>query len=198
VNTVDPAALTSANQQSYVQFSFCDSDPTAVALVQSRERAAFTLRNRSCTAPNVARAAVSRTYFVADCNRCGSGGDTTPTLKRVDVVGGQLVETALVEGVETLRFEYGFDTNNDGNVDRWLAAPGGGATALWQNVVALRAHFIVRSVEPDASQSAAQPTAQTFTLGDLGTVTTAADGRVRRAYSLTVRLVNVAGPREAP
>ena len=196
VGTVDPAALPAGNRQYHLQPSFCSDDPAATAWVFDRDPAAFTLRNRACAAANLARAYVARLYFVATCNVCGS--DTTPTLKRIDLQGDALVVTALVEGVEALRLEYGFDIDNDGNVDRWRtdAAPTG-PESLWQNVMALRVHYVVRSLERVAGGSGG-PGAQSFELGGAGSVDMPDDGFARRAYSITVRLVNPSGARENP
>lgn len=194
--SVNPATLAAANQQYHVQYSFCSTDPATTPLVFDKLAAAFVLHDRGCTNVNTVRPYVARLYFVASCNRCGSGGDNTPTLKRLDLVGNQLVETALVEGVETLRFEYGFDTNGDGNADVYLATAGAsGALSQWENVVSLKVHLIVRSTE--RASGSGLTTAQTFQLGDLGSVTTSNDGYARRAYSATVRLINPSGAREA-
>jgi type IV pilus assembly protein PilW len=195
VFTVPAATPSATDPQDYLQVSYCREDPAAQPLAFGRGAATFTLRNRACTAANPLRAYVSRIYFVAACNRCGDGGDGVPTLKRLDLVGGALVETALVEGVEELRFEYGFDTDGDGNVDEWLTAAGAtGATAAWENVMALKVHFVVRSL--DRELGGAPAPAQTFVLGGAGSVTAPQDGFVRRAYSTTVRLVNPSGARE--
>ncbi len=195
VATVAAAALPAGNLQHHVQVSFCPTDPVAQPIVFGNAPAAFTLRNRACNAPSPVRAYVSRIYFVASCNRCGAGGDSTPTLKRLDLLNGAFVETALVEGVEELRFEYGFDIDNDGSVDNWLTAAGAaGPTAAWENVVALKLHFVARS--PDRAVGDTLGGAQTFTLGATGTVTAPVDGFVRRAYSTTVRLVNPSATRE--
>jgi type IV pilus assembly protein PilW len=192
------ASLGGGNAQYYVQHSFCEGDPPAAKMVFGKDAAQFTLRNRACTAINQVRAYISRIYFVADCNRCGV--DTIPTLKRLDLVGNQLVETPLVEGIETLRFEYGLDTEAaparlDGiaNEYRTDTAPVGEASR-WSNVVSLKVHYIVRSI--DAARGETVTTPQTFDFGGAGTVATAADGFQRRAYSTTVRLVNPAGARE--
>jgi type IV pilus assembly protein PilW len=141
------------------------------------------------------RAYIARTYFVADCNQCGSGGDSTPTLKRLDLVGGQLVETALVEGVETLRLEYGLDTDNNGSADVYKTAlDAAGPASQWDNVVALKLHFIVRSPERVIGKNLAG--AQEFDLGGAGTVAVADDGFSRRAYTSTIRLINPSSARE--
>lgn len=194
IDTVAPATLTGSNQQYYLQPSFCMSDPVTTPLVFSRNPSDFVLRNRACAAANGVRAYVSRVYFVARCNRCGSGGDSVPTLKRVDLVGNALVETALVEGIETLRLEYGLDTNGDGSADSY-ATTTAAVGANWNNVVAVRLHLLVRSLEVTSGTALAG--AQSFELGGLGNVTTLADGHVRRAYTTTVRLINPSGAREA-
>ncbi|MCK7494567.1 MAG: hypothetical protein MZW92_27910 [Comamonadaceae bacterium] len=106
VATVGAAALPAGNLQHHVQVSFCPADPVAQPLVFGRDPAAFTLRNRAYQ-PQPLRSYVSRIYFVASWRRCGVGDDT-PTLKpRLDLRNGDSIETALVEGVEELRFEYG-------------------------------------------------------------------------------------------
>jgi type IV pilus assembly protein PilW len=80
VQTVNPGALAAGNAQHYVQYSFCMTDMTSPRLVFGTDPAVFTLRNRACNAVNTIRAYVSRIYYIADCNRCGVGGDTLPTL----------------------------------------------------------------------------------------------------------------------
>ncbi len=207
-NTTPTDSVNDADHQHYVQYSFC-ANPSATLVFHWR-KAAFTLKNFACSATNPVRAYVSRVYYIADCNRCaGAGADTTPTLKRVDLVGNALVVTALAEGVETLRFEYGFDTNGDGVPDDHDGAgaltgtyltddnsPGTGEKAKWKNVMSLKAHFIVRSLE---RVSGAQAASQSFQLGAAGAPTiTPNDGFVRRAYSTTIRLNNPSGARESP
>ena len=191
-----PAATPLAGgTQDFLQPSFCTTDPSSQPFQIGHDPAAFTLRARNCTAASPLRGYVRRLYFIASCNRCGNGGDSTPTLKRLDVVNGGLTETSLVEGVEELRFEYGFDTDNDGSVDSWLMAAGNsGAAARWENVVALKVHFVVRS--PDRAIGDTLGEAQTFVLGGTGTLTAPVDGYVRRAYSTTVRLINPSAARE--
>jgi type IV pilus assembly protein PilW len=189
------ASLSATNTQHYVQYSFCESDPVATKLVFGTAKAAFTLRNRACAAANPLRAYVSRVYFIAACNRCGAGGDTHPTLKRVDLVNGALVETALAEGVEMLRIEYGFDVDNNGSADTYmLTTDAGVAGATWGNVVALKLHFVTRSL--DKAVGGGLASAQSFQLGGTGAYNGAADGYTRRAYTTVVRLVNPSSARE--
>lgn len=194
--TTAPASLPSNNFQHYVQYSFCESDPVSSKLVFSRAKADFTLRDRACATANSVRGYVSRVYFVASCNRCGTGGDSTPTLKRMDLVNGALVETALAEGVEMLRFEYGFDTDGNGSADIYrLTVDPTVAGATWDNVVAIKAHFVTRSL--DKASGSGLATAQIFQLGGTGTYqVSVADGYTRRAYSTVIRLVNPSSARE--
>lgn len=196
VVAVAPASIASGASQYYVQYSFCTTDPDNPKLLFDKAAAAFTLKNLLCNAPNQVRAYVSRIYYIATCNVC-SPNDGVPTLKRLDLVGDELQATALVDGVEELRFEYGFDTNGDGDVDEYRPGLGTGATAFWQNVMSVKVHFITRSLDKVTS-GAGLATAQTFQLGGTDVLNVAADGYVRRAYSSTVRLINPSGAREVP
>jgi type IV pilus assembly protein PilW len=193
VDWVNPASLTGANNSFHVQYSFCDADPANAPLIVGRSAATFALRDRACAAANGVRAYVSRIYFVANCSRCGS--DSIPTLKRLDLVGTNHVETALVEGIETMRIEYGFDTDGNGSADVYrtsLAAAG--AESRWENVVTLKLHFIVRS--PEIVLGAKLASAQAFRLGGTELIETPNDGYARRAYSTTIHLVNPSAARE--
>jgi len=194
--TITPASIATPNTQNYVQYSYCVSDPAMTRLVFGADPSAFVLHNRNCTAANSVRAYVSRIYFVASCNQCGTGGDTIPTLKRMELVGNQVVETPLAEGVEMLRIEYGFDLNNDGAPDTYLLTTDASVTgAAWENVVAIKMHYVTRSIEKASGTGLA--TAQSFTLGGAGTYEIpTADGYTRRAYTTVIRLANSSGQRE--
>jgi type IV pilus assembly protein PilW len=193
--SLEPGALPAGNATDHLQHSFCDTDAVASRMVLARNPASFVARNRACDAVNPVRAYVSRIYFIANCNRCAGAGDGMPTLKRLDLVDGVLRETPLVEGVDMLRFEYGFDTDNDGAADQFLTqAQAAGPASEWRNVVAVRTHLVLRATE--RALGAGLATAQRFDFAGAGVVDVAADGFTRRAYSSTVRLVNVGGPRE--
>jgi len=197
IDAVLPTAV-GPGPQLYVQYSFCESDTLAPSLLFDNDVTQFVLRDRSCTAANRIRAFVSRIYFIAACNRCTGEGDGIPTLKRVELLNGQLVETALVEGIEDMRFEYGFDVDGNGTPDTYLTQAGGlGPTADWANVMAVKLHFISRSLDR-ATGSASLATEQTFDFGGAGVVTAAHDGYVRRGHGNTIRLMNPSGSRELP
>lgn len=197
LDTVDPVGIPTGNTQYYVQYSFCNSDLTSPQLIFSVDKAAFTLRNRACSAANTVRAYVQRIYYVAGCNRCDPS-DEVPTLKRVDLVGNTWVPTALADGIDDLQFEYGFDTTaapGDGSADTYLAALGStGPTARWENVMTVKVHFITRSLDKVLGDQLVAT--QDFDMGSAGTVTTAADGYTRRVYSNVIRLVNPGGARD--
>ena len=119
-----------------------------------------------------------------------------PTLKRVDLVGTQLTTTALAEGIDALRVEYGFDIDGDGSPDTYRTTLGAlGPTAAWSNVVSLKLHFVTRSLDKAIGSNLA--TAQEFDLGGTAVIATAADGYTRRAYSSAIRLINPSSVREA-
>jgi len=196
ITAIDPGTILAGNTQYYVQYSFCVLDVATPRLIFSNDRAALTLRNRACTGVNVARPYVSRIYYVADCNDCAGAGDGVPTLKRVDLVGTQLTTTALAEGIDALRVEYGFDVDGDGSPDTYRTTLGAlGPTAAWSNVVSLKVHFVTRSLDKAIGSNLA--TAQEFDLGATEVIATAADGYTRRAYSSAIRLINPSSAREA-
>lgn len=195
VERVLPSALASTNKQLYVQYSFCVEDISTPGLIFSADPAAFTLRNRACNAPNAVRPYVVRIYYVASCNRC-QAGDGMPTLKRVELQGDELVTTSLAEGIDDMRIEYGFDLDANGSADTYLTGLGSsGGGAAWENVMAIKLHFITRSLDK-AGGSAGLATAQQFELGGIGSVNVARDGYTRRAYSSVVRLINPSAARE--
>jgi type IV pilus assembly protein PilW len=196
IQAIDPATIPAANTQFYVQYSFCVLDVATPRLVFTNDRASLTLRNRACTGPNMVRPYVSRIYYVADCNVCAGAGDGVPTLKRVDLVGNTLTTTALAEGIDMLRVEHGFDVDGDGSPDSYLPTLGAlGPTAAWSNVVALKVHFVTRSLEKATNANLAL--AQQFELGATEVIATVADGYTRRAYSSAIRLINPSSVREA-
>lgn len=81
-------------------------------------------------------------------------GDGVPTLCRKhlrydsDVSNPpEMVTECLAEGVEDMQLEFGIDTDNDGIANRYLADP---TAAQMDNLVSVRVHLLLRSVEQDA------------------------------------------------
>jgi type IV pilus assembly protein PilW len=196
--STDTTPIASATGRPYLQVSSCNADlPSGnVTWVYSNKPADFTLRKIDCVSPADVRAAVVRTYFISACDDCGR--DATPTLKRAELDGDHITITPLVEGVENLQVEYGFDIDGDGNSDEFRATLSGVAGAPdndWSNVVAVRLYVLARS--PDVETGYAD-SVRRVDLGPLGLVTVPSDGHKRVVQTTTVRLNNPAGLREAP
>ena len=186
VSAVDAASI-------YVQTSRCDKDSVTLLTTVSTTAAAFTLRDQDCTTIQQVRRYVTRIYYVAECNECGV--DTTPTLKRVEISGTATTISPLAEGVEEIAFEYGFDINNDGEPDVYRLGLSGTVAAAdndWANVVAVRPYLLTRTTEVTAGFTDPKK----YNLGMNGSRGPFTDSYKRRIYSTTVRLNNVAGPRE--
>ena len=193
---VETTPRASATGAPFVQVGKCNKDLHLPKWQYGSEPDLFVLRNIDCATTADIRRLVVRTYFVATCNECGR--DTTPTLKRVDLDGNAIVETALVEGVEDLRIEYGFDVDNDGSADLFRATLSGVAGAAdndWANVVALRLHVLGRSPDGEGGHVEAR---RVYDFGEAGRAYGPADSHKRAMLSALVRLPNVAGPRERP
>lgn len=206
----EPLAPASAAANTvYMQTSRCSTDPAVDPFVVSATATDFTLQNRQCNAVNQVRPYVSRIYYIATCNECGS--DTTPTLKMAELRGNQMVTVPVAEGIENMVLEYGFDTNDDGNPEVFITGLSGVAGAAhndWAKVVAVRLQLISRTIEPSsdyfdektyvltpASTASGDGSAYVFTPASR---TTEDRQFKRRVYSATARLNNVAGLREAP
>jgi type IV pilus assembly protein PilW len=192
--SVDTTPIANATGAAFVQISKCTADPRPWVI--SDQPADFTLRNLDCATPADVRRVTVRAYYVADCDDCAV--DAIPTLKRVELDGTRIPVTPLVEGVENLQADFGFDGDGDGNADRWLAAPDGAiapAYGEWSNVMAVRLFALVRAT--DASHEALDAP-RTFNLGPAGYVAAPDDGYKRVQLASIVRLNNRAGPRETP
>lgn len=91
----------------------------------------------------------------------------------------------LVNGVENLQFEYGVDSDNDGNTNYFANATTVTANAAWERVVSIKVALLVRSQEPVLTTN----TAQSYNL--LGVVLTRNDRYQRAVYTTTIQLRNV-------
>ncbi|HEU0201403.1 MAG TPA: PilW family protein, partial [Burkholderiaceae bacterium] len=143
---VDVAAVNAATVTSgaFLQVSKCLTDDPATPFIVSATGSNFVLQNRDCTTAAQARRILVRSYFIHCANGCAAGN--RPTLTRAELstdAGGNLaiVRTPLVDGIENMQLEYGFDTNNDGMPDVFrigLSGTAGAADNDWSNVVAVR------------------------------------------------------------
>jgi type IV pilus assembly protein PilW len=76
------------------------------------------------------------------CQATDDGGRPIPTLVRQELVGSNMVEVPLVEGVDRIDYRYGIDNTADGVPDTFTRSP---AVADWANVVAVRVTVLMRS-----------------------------------------------------
>ena len=195
VDTARLAVTAAGSGSPFLQTSRCKNDPSDTRFVLSDAAAGLTLRNLDCSAANQVQRYITRIYYVSTCNECGL--DTTPTLKRAELIGGTFSQAPLAEGIEDLAFEFGFDTDGDGSADTFntsLSCTAGAADNDWSNVVGVRIRMLSATIESTPGFSSSR----TFDLGLLGTRGPFNDGLKRRVYAMTVRLNNVAGPREQP
>jgi type IV pilus assembly protein PilW len=177
----------------FLQTSQCAMDPFMPPLVLGTSPGDFTLQNLACDTINPVRRYLSRIYYLAQCSDCER--DEIPTLKRLELNGDLMQETALAEGIEEIQFEYGFDTNADGAPDefaRELDGVAGSPANDWSNVMAVRIWLLSRSSEPSRGYT----DTKTYSLGAHGSRGPYADAFKRRVYTTLVKLNNPAGWRE--
>lgn len=136
-------------------------------------------------------------YFVANND---ASGDGIPTLKRAELGAGVFTTTSLVNGVENLQFEYGIDSDGDGDPDAYSSNPDifNACTdavcrlANWRNVTTAKVNLLIRS----NTESTAHEDTKTYSLGldangDEVTVGPFNDGYRRHAFQSLVRLNNL-------
>lgn len=110
-----------------------------------------------------------------------------------------------------MHFEYGIDTTDDGSIDAWVESNDdprqtgstGDAVAgmrldantenRWEDVTAVKLFLLTRDLLPTAGYT----DTRSFVMGSR-TIGAAGDAFRRRQMSSTVKLVNMAGRREAP
>jgi type IV pilus assembly protein PilW len=141
-------------------------------------------------------------YFISTNN---GAGQPIPTLKMMELSGGAMVETPLVEGIEEFNVEYGIDTNGDGTTDAYTTDPtvyvcaGCTPESNWRNVVTVQLYVLARNTElsPNYKDD------KTYTLGRdvAGNPLTKGpfnNGYRRHMYTGLVRIANVVGRRDTP
>ena len=195
LETVPVTGGPATNGQVHLQTSRCSTDPVATRFIVSTAVADFTLKDVDCLAFSKVQRYVTRLYYISTCSECGL--DTIPTLKRVELQGANLLVSPLVEGIEDIAYDYGFDTNNDGIPDSYqmgLSGINGAQDNEWKNVVGIRVHILSRTTEASVNFT----DIKSYALGLSGLRGPFNDHYKRRAYTLTTRINNVAGLREIP
>lgn len=152
-----------------------------------------TLYQKNCTTPADKRKFITSIFYVR--NYANTAGDGIPTLVRadLDLSGGSVAmqsAQALIDGVQSLKLEYGRDTDNDGSADVFENCAACTATD-WANVMAVQIHVLARNLEVSSGYT----DSKTYALGPtvLGPFN---DSFKRHAYSSYVRLVNPSSRRD--
>ena len=175
------------------------------ATTTSVDTGVFTLKLKDGTSTAPLRKYLVHIYFVSPCSvpasgsNCSAantddGGVSVPTLKRLElsVQAGisKFLTTSLVEGIETMQVDYGFDSTGDGAPDSY--AKDAAAVADWANVMAVRINLLARNNE----RSAGHQDTKTYNLGLEGTTVATNDGFKRRVFSQLIRVVNPSSRRD--
>jgi len=193
------AATVTAAASTVLQVSNCTND-VAPGYQIALGNAAFTLRDKDCTAVASLRPFIVQIYFVSTNNNVVGGvGDGIPTLKRIELSqGGGLVTTPLVEGVEYMQVEYGVDGDSDGDGTVDMAVFDGAPDSYvqtcpnatcWSRVVSVKTHIVARNIDPTTGYN----DTKTYVLGGAGNFGPFNDAYKRHAYTKVVRLVNPSG-----
>ncbi len=150
---------------------------------------------KDCTTPADRRKLITSIFYVR--NYSVTEGDDIPTLMRADLdsKSGSVVMQAgqpMIEGIQSLKLEYGRDIDDDGSADSFSDCSACTATD-WANIVAVRIYVLARNLE--ASSGYAEN--KSYTLGStiLGPFN---DGFMRHVYTSYVRLINPSGRKEKP
>lgn len=174
------------------------------------------------------RKLITRIYYIAQCDDCVNNldndsttpGDGVPSLKMVELgipsTGGTVLKMkenarTIASGVDNMHVEYGIDTTDDGSIDTWVVSnddprqtgsTGDAVTGMrldastenrWEDVMAIKLFLIAR----DPQTTRGHTDTKSFVMGSK-TVAAAGDAYRRRLMSSTIKLVNMAGRREAP
>ncbi|MCF8167419.1 MAG: PilW family protein [Rhodoferax sp.] len=222
VRRVDPAIIDPLTAgQTYFQSGLTPSGldfdyVIAQAASTSVNTTVFNLKkNDGTTAP--LRKFVLHVYFISPCSvptgsgaTCTStddGGSPIPTLKRRELASSagaaEFVTVPLVEGIENMQIDYGFDTTGDGSPDAYattaaatadwagkspttIAPTGAKDLSHWGNVMAVRINLLARNSE----RSAGFQDNKTYNMGLAGTTTATGDSFKRRMFSQLIRVTN--------
>lgn len=191
----------------YLQQSSCTTDTKQ--LVYDKSSANFTLLGKTCSSgsPAELRKYVVRSYYLAGCDNCASGGDSTPTLKVAEFINGSIQVSSLVAGIQDVHLSYGVDTDGNGSPDCYVDNPAidnsaactgssgyawTNATTNWANVTAVRVTVLARNLDATTGWN----DTRTYDLGRAAPDGPYNDAYKRHVYSAVARLWNVGGVRE--
>lgn len=117
------------------------------------------------------------TYYIGT----DAANNNAPTLYRKRLVGAAMITEPLVEGVENMQILYGEDTDTDGAANKYVAADTAGLNM--NRIVSVRMNLLLRTAEDNLANP---PQVYSFN----GAPVTAADHRLRRVFSTTIKVRN--------
>jgi Tfp pilus assembly protein PilW len=133
-------------------------------------------------------------YFLRPCSVLDASDNCTdgiPTLTRLTSMDDTVQQEPLVDGVEQMQFQYGIDSNADGQVEQFASAT---SVSNWNQVIAVRIDMLVRTViededyqDPNASYTLAGGSADN---GIVYTVSASDRGYHRKRLSKVVQIRN--------
>ena len=192
------AADTNAAKQIFVQISECkdDDNDTPYLIDTGANSANLKLRKIDCKTLADVRRYREQLYYVR--NYSVTAGDGIPTLMRVELdnVGGAIASNmvALVDGIESIKIDWGIDNTGDGLPDVWSRCDAAAdcKAADWANVTSAKIYILSRNIEA----SPGYVDDRTYGLGLSGSTAATKDAFKRQLYSTQITLPNRAGPRE--
>ena len=151
-----------------------------------------------CTTIAPYRRYLTHIYFVANNDNPNDG---IPTLKRAELGPTGFTIVPLVEGIETIQFEYGVDINGDGVIDGYTADPnsynacaGAACVSNWLNTYAVTINLLARNIDQSPGYTDTKKYTLGLTASGLNNLFGAyKDAYRRHAYTAAVRLSNPSG-----
>ena len=201
ISSVAAAAASNATDL-FLQVSTCGdasidvtSKPYVVALGGDGAQGRFTLHDADCVTAARVRKLVVHAWYVGRCSVCGGSADSIPTLRMIELTGSTTTNSAMVEGIESMRVEYALDRDGDGvpeTLSRCKASTDACSSTDWQSVVAVQLHLLARSSTPTPGHV----DRKVYDMGLAGTLSAFNDGYRRHRYGAMVAAYNRIGPRE--
>jgi type IV pilus assembly protein PilW len=182
----------------YLQNSQCVDDDPLVPLVVATGGGPFPLREVKCAGVARTWRLREQVYYLRTCSVCDPAPDDMPTLWRAELGphadGSIMKHSALVEGIELMRADFGVDNTGDGLPDVWTRCDAASPcdAAAWANVTAVKVHVLSRNIE----ESPNYKDEKTYSMGLTGTVGPFNDKYKRHVYSAQIALPNRSGSRE--
>ena len=149
----------------------------------------------------------SRAYYISDYS--DTVGDGIPSLRRIELQAGAapvLVDQMLMSGVENLQVQFGVDTNNDDEIDKYVNAESitadsiydaddddrAAAKQAWSGIKAIKVWILVRAEQVEKNFDTSSASGAGYDLGGF-TIEDADlnDGYRRLLLSNVVRMRNM-------